>query len=186
MHEGTASSIVDQLYQEHQTLVGHLIATGEISLQVNVDSSFRKTLLLAAASYFETALSESLIALFSERTHSAEPMVEFVRNKAIARQYHTFFNWDRRNANSFFGLFGGDFRRFMADEVDKDSGLDSSIKAFLELGQLRNEIVHQNFALFPLDKTVEEIYALYRDALGFMEVFPTKVRDYIVSFSNSG
>jgi hypothetical protein len=49
-----------------------------------------------------------------------------------------------------------------------------------------HELVHQNFAIFPMEKTVEEIYALYRDALRFTGVFPTKVRDYIVSSSSSG
>lgn len=186
MHEGTARGIVDQLYQEHQALVGHLIATGEISLQVNVDSNFRKTLLLAAASYFETALSESLIALFSDRTHSAEPMVEFVRNKAIARQYHTFFNWDRSNANSFFGLFGSTFSQYMSGEVNNDAALDSSIRAFLELGNIRNQLVHQNFASFPLEKTVDEIYTLYRDALRFVEAFPSKIGDYLDGLASDG
>lgn len=150
-----------------------------MSLQNNVESDFRKTLLLSVASYFETALSESLTDLFSEKTGAAEPMVEFVRNKAIARQYHTFFNWDARNASAFFGLFGVNFRQFMVAQVDNDSVLDSSIRAFLELGSLRNNLLHQNFAIFPLDKTVKEIYALYRDALSFVEAFPNKVRSFI-------
>ena len=186
MHNGTASSIVDQLYQEHQALVGHLITTGEISLQVNVDSNFRKTLLLSAASYFETTLSESLIALFSDRTGSAESLVEFVRNKAVPRQYHDFFDWSSRNGNRFFRLFGENFRQFMVAEVNSDSDLDSSIRAFLELGQLRNQLVHQNFAVFPLDKTVEEIYALFKSAQRFVEEFPSRLGNYIDSSSSNG
>ena len=179
MQDSAANNIVDQLYEEHQALVRHLVAAGEVSHQTNVDSNFRKTLLLAAASYFEATLSGSLTALFSDRTNAAEPMVEFVRNRAISRQYHTFFSWDSRNANTFFSLFGGNFRQFMAGEVDNDSSLNSSIQAFLEIGQLRNQLVHQNFAIFPLEKTVEEIYASYRQALLFVDIFPAKVVHYI-------
>jgi RiboL-PSP-HEPN len=101
-----------------------------------------------------------------------------VKNKALARQYHTFFNWDARNANSFFGLFGGDFKDFMTAKVEDDSTLEAGIKAFLQLGDSRNELVHENFATFALDKTAEEIYELYKKALRFVEVFPMTLSEF--------
>ena len=179
MQYSAQNNVVDVIFEEHQALVHYLTAAGEVSLQNNVDSNFRKTLLLAAASYFETALSDSLIALFSDRTNAAEPMVEFVRNKAIGRQFHSLFQWESPNANSFFSLFGANFSHFMRAEVVSDASLDSSIKAFLELGRLRNQLVHQNFASFTLEKTVEEIYASYKVALHFIEIIPSKIGDYI-------
>lgn len=185
MQYAAQDNIVDVIFEEHQALVQHLMAAGEVSLQNNVDSNFRKTLLLAAASYFETALSDSLIGLFSDRTNAAEPMVEFVRNKAIGRQFHTLFQWNSPNANSFFSLFGASFSLFMRTEVLNDASLDSSIRAFLELGGLRNQLVHQNFASFTLEKTVEEIYASYKVALHFIETIPSKIGDYIDNSSDN-
>lgn len=96
MQDSTAPTIVDQLYEEHQSLVQHLGAAREVSLQNNVDNNFRKTLLVAAASYIEAIVSDSIPRMFSDGTIATEPLVAFVRNKAIARQYHTLFSWHRR------------------------------------------------------------------------------------------
>ena len=179
MNQETPGTIVDLLFADHQSLALHLLGAGEVSLLNNVDGNFRKTLLRSAASYFEHALTESLTSIFSEKTNRAKPIVEFVRNKAIARQYHTYFKWSGHNANQFFGLFGSTFRSFMSELVDADSGLDDSIKAFLELGRLRNELVHQNFANFHLEKTAQEIYELYGKAHGFIEGFPVYLTRFL-------
>ena len=179
MEGRTPDTSVDLLFEEHQALVEFLMDAGQISLRNSVDNNFRKTLAVAAASHIESRMSDTVIGLFSEVGNAAEPLVEFVINKAIARQYHTLFEWRSPNANAFFGLFGANFRQFMVDQVNNDSNLASSIKSFLEIGQLRNELVHQNFAAFPLDKTVEEIYGLYGEALAFIQTFPTKVIQYI-------
>ena len=185
MQNSTSSdNIVDHLFHEHLSLVEFLANSGEISLRYNVEDNFRKTLLVAGASYIEANLSDRLIRLFAETTNAPEPLVEFFRNKAIARQYHTFFNWDGRNANAFFGLFGTRFREFMGERVSGDSNLDSCIRAFLELGSLRNQLVHQNFSIFPLEKTVDEIYDLYQRALIFVEEFQNAFGEFIQGLPN--
>lgn len=66
----------------------------------------------------------------------------------------------------------------MGKEVKDDPQLQSSIRAFLELGNLRNQLVHENFAVFPLEKTSGEIYQLYQVALFFVEIFPNKLYAY--------
>ena len=60
-----------------------------------------------------------------------------------------------------------------------DSALSHAVKSFLELGRLRNELTHMNFANYPLDKTVAEIYALYQEANVFVETFLTNLRDFV-------
>ena len=65
-----------------------------------------------------------------------------------------------RNANSFFRAFGNNFQSFMAERVRSTAELEESIRAFLEIGKLRNQLVHENFADFQLDKTVNEIVEL--------------------------
>lgn len=171
-------TIIDRLYQDNQDLVSHLGAQGEISFQSNVEDGFRKTLLLSTASYFESAIKDILINFFQERTNQSEILIRFIQNKAIERQYHTFFSWRDKNANTFFGLFGEGFKNYMINEVKKDGKLDNAIKAFLKLGDSRNQLVHENFAIFPLQNTAEEIYTLYRQASLFIETLPTKLREY--------
>ena len=96
-----------------------------------------------------------------------------MRSKAIARQYYTLFNWEARNANQFFGLFGEAFKASMDQRVKDSEELQTAIRAFLEVGNERNKLVHQDYANFPLDKTLPEIYGLYQKALTFVELFPS-------------
>ena len=90
----------------------------------------------------------------------------------------TWFDWEKKNANSFFGLFGVAFRDRMKAVVAEDNELESSIRSFLEVGRERNRLVHQDFASFSLEKTSEEIYALYSAAMKFVEWFPRAIRQF--------
>ena len=173
-----AENIVDKLYSDNKELLDFLADKGEVSFQSRVDDNLRKTLLLSAASYFETIIKDSLIAYFGERTNDCGLTIAFIRNKGLERQYHTLFSWNASNANSFFGLFGGDFRDFMTEQVNNNPNLKDSIKAFLSLGETRNQLVHGNFALFPLEKTAEQIYELYKQADLFVELLPGKLREF--------
>jgi hypothetical protein len=101
----------------------------------------------------------------------------FVQNKAISRQYHSWFGWGETNANQFFGLFGSEFRSTMIGKVKASDQLNSAVRAFLELGGERNKLVHQDYATFPLEKSLDEIYELYRTALMFVEQLPAALQE---------
>ena len=73
---------------------------------------------------------------------------------------------------------GNDFRVFMKRKVKDDDRLDDSVRAFLELGGERNRLVHQDFGTFPLEKTTEEIHALYTRALRFADAVPVALREF--------
>ncbi|MBI1925406.1 hypothetical protein HYR99_14285 [Candidatus Poribacteria bacterium] len=179
-------TVVDRLYNEFQYLVSYLDRGGEISLRNTADENFRKALLLAAASYFERRICDDLLVFFNEMSSQNLLLVEFVKNKAISRQYHTFFQWELRNANQFFGLFGDSFKIFMGKEVKGDEELDEAIKAFLEIGNERNRLVHQDFGTFFLEKTVDEIYQRYKTALRFVEAIPNKLRQCLLQSRTTG
>src|SRR2546426_6662494 len=164
MSDATA---VDKFYEEAAAVVEVLQRLSEPSLQVTAADHFRKALLLAATSYFEHRLSGSVLDFVRERTGGSVLVENFVRNKAIERQYHTWFMWEENNANHFFVLFGSEFRTTMSDRVKKSDDLRLAVRAFLELGNERNQLVHQDYATFPLEKTLEEIYSLFRQALPF-------------------
>lgn len=63
----------------------------------------------------------------------------------------------------------------MKEAVRNSGELDDAIKAFLEIGQLRNQLAHQNFAVFAMENTSEEIYLLYQSAGRFVEQFPARL-----------
>jgi hypothetical protein len=167
---------IDKLYEDAAAVVNKLAEGAELSLQVSAGDHFRKILLLASASYFERQVCESVLDFVRERSGGSLLVSAFVKNKAVARQYHTWFSWDQNNANQFFSLFGGDFRTEMVTRVRASDELRESIEAFLELGSERNKLIHQDYATYALEKTLEEIYALYRKALNFVEVLPGSLR----------
>ena len=171
-------NIIERMIADHQRLISAL-QSGDVSLRSTVETDFSKALLLSAASYFESRMTESVIQVFQDETKGSDALVTFVRNKAVSRRYHEWFQWDRRNANHFFSAFGQEFRNFMEEKVRNDPRLEDSIRAFMELGETRNQLVHGNFAVFPLGKTVTEVFDLYQKAGRFVEEFPEEIREFL-------
>jgi len=90
-------------YRELKTL---LIENGQISLENNIEHHLRKIMLLSCASYYENEIQE-MIKSFVSRNSNDEKVLFFVSNKAIARQYHTYFDWGKNNINQFLeGEYG--------------------------------------------------------------------------------
>jgi hypothetical protein len=165
-------TIVERLHREFQALATLLEREAEPSLRITADDTFRKVLLLSAASYFEYLVTEAVVAFVSSASAGNARLVEFVRRKGLSRQYHTLFNWEGNNANSFFGLFGDSYRAEMEAFVKNDAALAESIRAFLEMGRERNRLIHQDLGSFSLEKTATEIFDLYRRAARFVTELP--------------
>lgn len=164
-------SIVDRIYQDNLDLLKFLQEKGELSFLAQFNTVFTKTLLLSAASYFEHEICRMIQAFIDRKTQSDEYVISIVKKKAIERQYHTYFSWrdwEKGNANSFFALFGESFKKKVEQEI-KDNDLKLSVKAFLEIGNERNKLVHQNFADCGVEKTAEEVYNLYQQANLFVD-----------------
>jgi hypothetical protein len=173
-----AETMIDRLYAESHELSEYLQQQGELSMLASAEASLRKVLLLSAASMFEVRIRGCLIDYAMEKASADESLVSFVKNMAIERQYHRYFTWNGKNANSFFGLFGASFKQYMGQFAKEGTDLHRSIRSFLELGDLRNTLVHEDFGNFPLEKTAAEIYDLYKDALLFVESLPFYLREH--------
>lgn len=174
-------TIVDTLYDDTKTLVDYLGQQNEVSMRAVADTALTKSLVLAAASFYEASIKDTIMDFAKERTGNTEALVEFLRNKALERQYHTYFQWDRRNANQFFSLFGSVFADHMRELVQASDDLQTSIAAFMELGELRNRLAHQNFAAFVVDKTAAEIYELHKLAVAFVNELPGRLREQVMA-----
>ena len=180
MEENRPADPIMVLVNEYRELAQLLDSDSNYySLRMDLESSFAKTLVVSSASYFEARLTDSLVEIYSEATNQAEALVQFVRSLAIDRRYFQWFDWSSNNANSFFGKFGGDFRKFMSEKASNDENIQASIRAFLDLENLRNNLVHGNYAVFQLDKSVDDILTLYEKALRFVEDFPMEIRRYL-------
>src|SRR5690242_3142784 len=101
-------TVVDALYNEYKDVNEYLGKANEISFQISVQNNYKKNLLLAAASYFEHEITESLTTYCEEVSNPSLIILSFVKQKAIKRQYHTYFDWEdeKKGANKFFAMFG--------------------------------------------------------------------------------
>ena len=175
---------VEILNDEYKAIVGFLNEHAQPSLSSDANKYFKKVIVLSSASYFEHLIQDILVSFISRETNDNTKAINFFKKKAITMQYHTYFTWGEkdnpdkagRNANTFFSLFGDDFKKNVEAEIKANSSLEAAVKAFLEIGHLRNILVHSNFAAYNLDsKTVDELFELYKNALPFVEYIKSKL-----------
>lgn len=183
--EGIVEGPVGRLHDEFSSLQRFLNENGAPQHLSAIEDVFPKTMLLAAASYFESRLSEEVERIAVDATTDDHVLVWLVRRGATNRQYHTWFDWKARNANRFFQLFGDGFKARAEESVNSNDRLKQSVADFLEIGRERNSLVHDNFGDFALDKTADDVVALYNSAKVFVDWFPTAVRQYSVALDQS-
>jgi hypothetical protein len=143
-------------------------------LQAAEDNS-RKVLVLSAASLFEHRITEALLAYAHEASNANKCIVSLIKNKAIKRQFHTFFDWKSQKAGAFYTLLGEDIGAALKAACTQ-SPRKEQLDAFLVVGYLRNCMVHQNFAEFPLDQSADDIRTLCELADSFVEYVETLLK----------
>lgn len=161
-------AVVTALVADHESLREFLLQKSEISFASVLEATTPKLALLSAASWLEARLQEILVAYYESILPAAPHAVTFVKNAGIERRYHSWFEWDRSNSNKFFALFGPDFKRLCAEEVRTSDTFELQMRSFMQIGSLRNSLVHGNFASFYLDKSAVEVDELFRNAVGFL------------------
>lgn len=179
------ATVVDKLYGEYLAIVQMMDRYGAVSFRNTLNDNFRKTLLLCAASHFEFKITSDVVSFCAEVAKGNSLIPSLVKNKAVSRQYHTWFDWNSGNANAFYAMFGDDFKVHMAALIKRDDNLTKSVSDFLEIGRERNRLVHQDYGSFFLEKTAEEIFTLYASALMFVEFIPKALRDYSIKTEGS-
>lgn len=169
-------TIIDKIYNDYSILLDYLELNKEVSLRNDADSNFKKVLLLSAASFFENEITEGLLKFIRSNSNNNDMIYSFAKRKGVDRQYHSYFDWRERRAGSFYSLFGDEFKKEIERELYSDELLRKSAKDFLEIGFIRNELVHENFAIYPLDKTAKDIYDLYKSATIFVDYLMKKLQ----------
>ncbi len=175
------SLAVDNLHAHSSEMHAILLEKGDISLATTLDSLRSKSLLLAAASYFEVELIGRVRSFCEDRTGYRSLLSELIEAKAISRQYHTWFDWKTPSAGPFFALFGKGFTAFMKQRMKEDRNLSQSISDFLSIGSDRNRLVHLDFASFSLDSTAEEVFQRYESGKQFV----CKIGDLLAEFDDT-
>jgi HEPN superfamily RiboL-PSP-like protein len=161
-------SLLKRLVEESDELRGFLSAQGQLSLLSAAEDNSRKTLVLSAASLFESRITEAILTYADKASNSDSCVTALIRIKAVKRQFHTFFEWEQKRAGPFFTLLGGVLGGKLKEDCAKSPGKER-VAAFLDLGHIRNRLVHENYALFPLDNSADEIRRLCESADLFVE-----------------
>lgn len=170
------SERIERQYQDSKELCDYLISKGEITFATYIDSVYKKVLVLSAASFFESVISKQILAYTAKTSGSDKRIVVLVENKVIERQYHTLFDWKANNTNVFLKLFGTETQNKAREEINSNVVLKTAESDFMELGKLRNMLVHENFAEYDVNITLGEIYTKYKSACNFLS-FIEKVLD---------
>lgn len=169
-------SVVDRLYKDFQATIEQ-INVSEVSLRTSVEDVFQKSLAVAIGSYFERRIT-GVVLEFVEKSSGNNVLVsEFVRNKAMYRQYHTYFQWDRANANKFFSLFGKDFSDHMTEYIRNNPEYGGFMRSFMQIGDLRNKVAH-DYEYVTINQTTQELYDLYLNASKFVEELPLRFEEF--------
>jgi hypothetical protein len=169
------SNEVNTFYVRQAELKQFLLEQKNLSMAQDVEQMLQKNLPLAAASYFEHLVCGILRKYIDRKSHSSPELKAFFEIKAISRQYHTLFDWDKSNVNKFLSHFGENFKSEASREIGADPELTKSAQAFIEIGSIRNRIVHQNYAAFVVDKSSEEVFALFQLAERFVVYIESKL-----------
>ena len=167
---------VERIYNELVSIEKILVEANSPSELVAFSSNSSKVMLLAAASYFERRICQD-IEMYGREVINLDHIPSFIAKQGLERKYHTLFQWEATNANKFFSLFGARFSAWVKGKV-KEESLEPAIRAFLALGNQRNELVHENYATFPVNSTYEEIWKSFTEGLHFIDWFPVKLREF--------
>ena len=165
----TGPSVVEDLAADSERILDLVRSAGDLSFELAVDLRLRRVLVVSIASLFEEQIKDLIHRFCSQASNNCAEMLALTRSQVTARGYHTLFNWKASNANQFFGIFGTSFSERARADMDNTEDLKEGSRAFLQLGALRNELVHGNFETAPMDLTMDEILERHEAAKVFLE-----------------
>jgi hypothetical protein len=167
---------LNDFFEERLEIARSLTEIGDLSLLNTFNTDLPRIFVVATASHFETVVTGHIRDFFAETSHAHPVVMGFVDKRALFRNYHTLFSWNENSVNSFFSIFGkdcGDHYKLLANNQE---WLRDSAKAFLRLGQARNELVHGDFASHSPTFTAPEIQQSFSSAQRFVDTIPYVLR----------
>jgi hypothetical protein len=170
------SNEIERIYSELTSIKEVITKNGSPSDIVAFEAIAAKSLLLAAASYFEKTVLE-LILKHAEKVTNSTAVVSFLDRQALKRKYHFLFDWESTNINKFIRLFGDRFGDFMAPRLAEET-IKTAVKDFVFIGQTRNELSHNNFSEYSMQMTAEDIKSKFDSALPLVTFLAKSLNEF--------
>ncbi|MET3706141.1 hypothetical protein ABIB17_000757 [Arthrobacter sp. UYEF6] len=162
-------------FAERTDIAALLEKAVEPSLLNVYQTDLPKIMIVAAASSFEKEVVKH-IEDFYRQSATHESATIFVLKKALYRQYHQLFGWNDNNVNVFTNYFGPACSKNFKELLGLHEWLGSSMKDFLDIGRVRNELIHGDFASYSPSLTPTEVQTKYRSAERFVAAIPRIIR----------
>ncbi len=167
-------SDVERVHTELMSLRETIRATESLS-DINAFEAFAsKALLLAAASYFEKQVCAGILDC-ARAIFITPPILTFIEKQALERKFHTMFDWKHSNINKFLSLFGSDCKKQVEKLIASDDALTAAMADFIYVNSQRNLLVHNNFASYNLDASLDDIWAKFVSAQRLTDWLPPKL-----------
>jgi hypothetical protein len=160
---------IDRIFNEFKDSADLLMKQGEVSLSIALDENLRKILILSAASYFEYRLSNIVLNFVEKTTQKNTLILPLIKQKVIIKQYHSWFDWESKNANKFFSMFGEKFKIEISKKIELDSTKKECMISFMSIGNQRNMIVHNDYSTYTIEYTPDELFVRYQSANRFID-----------------
>lgn len=176
---------VDRIYEDYQADIDFynkevLAELPEaMSLFTNYKNHFSNIFLVSCANSFEAYFENEFPKILTSKNLNIH--FNFLINQALKRKYFSLFNWEGKNANQFYGLFGEKFKELMKSHVDTDEVFKGQTQQFILLGAKRNKIVHSGMKLEGESIDVITTYNMFKDAQKFCESFFMKLTENLES-----
>lgn len=84
------STKIRTLYDDYMALSSFFYSQNQISFATCINDVYRKSLLISAASFFEVEICKAIYDAAEKKGKANRAFVNFIENKVITRQYHTF------------------------------------------------------------------------------------------------
>src|SRR5689334_8077928 len=119
---------IENFFSTHKGLYEFLLTNQQPTFASEANNNFRRSLILAIASSFEHEITGIIREI--PRVHAgSNPIVSgMVEHKVISRQYHTYFDWEGKNANKLFAMFGPEFSERAKAQVKTNLTLEQSVR----------------------------------------------------------
>lgn len=163
----TEDHAVELLYADYEALADELARRP--SALASLNRSYHKHLLVAAASSLEDLVKSEVEAIFTKQGDIR--LGTFIAKQVMARGYHSLFDWKNGSAKGFFSSFGTECAAAFKEALQNDEKYYREHEAFMLLGNLRNHVVHNDYAGYTIDLTPNEVIVKYRLGTAFIDSF---------------
>jgi hypothetical protein len=158
---------IKKSYEDILLFQDKLISMNDLSTWTNFEPIFRKNLLLSCASYYEFFVYKNIERIYKSLSKSKKHLCEFTVN-SLNRRYHTLFDWDNKNTNSFLRMFGEEKKNQVRKIIDSSEDILEGEKLFLEIGNKRNILVHTNYCNATVNISLSDIYSHHISIIKFL------------------